>query len=299
MSTIIKSNVRFTGDPKSLPPTLLADRHSGMVAGYGLRRLSRAYDGPCITISRQSDGELMPIGFSGNSLDVSAVEEFANGEVCGVYHIHNQVGDKNYIQNSAFPTQPKITDSSGKVHIVNGKPSMYFDGQSLFSAGALNGMMQNSNSLILATAYKITGEKPARTGIVSTAVGSTGVIEMVVQADYVPNANILAINRHPSDGITVINKTASNNNDLQVATLYADWQSGNTGFVGGAFGNLESSGTFLQSNENVYIGQRFIDEGGETRMIGFVSEFSFFIDSSTSERNLESINADLSAYYLR
>ena len=53
---------------------------SGAAAAYGTRRLNGNYSGACMTIRRASDGTTQTIGFVGEEIDESAIDDFLHGQ---------------------------------------------------------------------------------------------------------------------------------------------------------------------------------------------------------------------------
>ena len=94
---------------------------------YGLALLNSDYDGNCITVRRASDNSTTNIGFSGQDLDIAALETFCSGTDGFVTTWFDQSGNiVNAVQTTASQ-QPQIV-SSGSVISENGKPAIQFDG---------------------------------------------------------------------------------------------------------------------------------------------------------------------------
>ena len=94
---------------------------------YGLALLNSDYDGNCITVRRASDNSTTNIGFSGQDLDIAALETFCSGTDGFVSVWFDQSGNSNNATQTTASSQPKIV-SSGSVILENGKPSISFDG---------------------------------------------------------------------------------------------------------------------------------------------------------------------------
>ena len=57
---------------------LLLDQYSGAAAAYSVRKLSSSYSGSALRVRRSSDNAEQDIGFDGENLDTSALEDFVN-----------------------------------------------------------------------------------------------------------------------------------------------------------------------------------------------------------------------------
>ena len=112
------------------PPaaTLLLDLYGeDVTAAYGLRKLRTAYTGAAIRVRRFSDNTEQDIGFDSNGdLDTSALTTFVGSNSASIVTWYEQSGQPS-TYNLTQPTtsrQPRITDSSGNVFTLNGKPAI-------------------------------------------------------------------------------------------------------------------------------------------------------------------------------
>ena len=114
--------------PKTAAPAaLLLDTYTGASAAYSLRLLRTAYSGSAIRVRRSSDNAEQDFGFVSNDLDTASLLTFCgvgNGFVTTWY---DQSGNANNATNSTAIAQPQIV-SSGAMILINGKPSVQFDG---------------------------------------------------------------------------------------------------------------------------------------------------------------------------
>jgi hypothetical protein len=126
----------------------LLDNYSGATAAYGLRRLRAAYTGNAIEVTNGSTTQ--DIGFDSNgALDQSALETYAAGAEVKVSKWYDQANSNNLSQTSDA-ARPTITDSSGNMLTLNGKPAMKLAGaQSLPAASNFNANV-NVNELVAA-----------------------------------------------------------------------------------------------------------------------------------------------------
>jgi hypothetical protein len=126
----------------------LLDNYSGATAAYGLRRLRAAYTGNAIEVTNGSTTQ--DIGFDSNGdLNQSALETYASGAEVKVSKWYDQANSNNLSQTSDA-ARPTITDSSGNMLTLNGKPAMKLAGaQSLPAASNFNANA-NINELVAA-----------------------------------------------------------------------------------------------------------------------------------------------------
>ena len=108
--------------------TGLLDTYSGASVAYSLRRLSSTYTGNLIRVRRSSDNAEQNIGYdSNNVLDTASLLTFVGAGNGFVTTWYDQSGNANNATNSTAITQPQIV-SSGAMILINGKPSVQFDG---------------------------------------------------------------------------------------------------------------------------------------------------------------------------
>ncbi len=107
---------------------LLLDTYSGAAAAYSLRKLRTAYTGNAITVRRSSDNTSQQIGFDSNgNLDTTSLLSFVGAGNGFVTTWFDQSGNNNNASSSTLAEQPQIV-SGGNLILVNGKPSISFDG---------------------------------------------------------------------------------------------------------------------------------------------------------------------------
>ena len=149
----------------------LLDNYSGATAAYGLRRLRAAYTGNAIEVTNGSTTQ--DIGFDSNGdLNQSALETYASGAEVKVSKWYDQANSNNLSQTSDA-ARPTITDSSGNMLTLNGKPAMKLAGaQSLPAASNLNANV-NVNELVAAWVGSV-NQLTAGNNMVSHWASSTG-----------------------------------------------------------------------------------------------------------------------------
>jgi hypothetical protein len=108
--------------------SLLLDQYgANITAAYSVRKLRTAYTGPAMRIRRFSDNAEQDINFDSNGdLDTAAITSFVGSNSAAVVTWYEQSGQAS-AWNLTQPTttrQPRITDSSGNVFTVNGKPAV-------------------------------------------------------------------------------------------------------------------------------------------------------------------------------
>ncbi len=108
--------------------SLLLDQYgANITAAYSVRKLRTAYTGPAMRVRRFSDNTEQDIGFDSNGdLDTAAITSFVGANDASIVAWYEQSGQASD-WNLAQPTttrQPRITDSSGTIYALNGKPSI-------------------------------------------------------------------------------------------------------------------------------------------------------------------------------
>jgi hypothetical protein len=99
---------------------------------FSLRRLP-SYTGNCIRVVRDSDSTTLDVGFSGDSLDVTAITSFCSGTVGRIIRWYNQV-DGSFFDQATQTNQPIIYQSAA-VTVENGLPTLLMDlNDRIFSA---------------------------------------------------------------------------------------------------------------------------------------------------------------------
>ncbi len=112
----------------SPPPALVLDSLSAGAA-YSTRRLRTAYTGPALRVRRSSDNVEQDIGFSGNSLNTTALTSFIGSNSGFVVTWYDQSGNGRHVTNADPAQQPRIVNA-GAVETQNGAPSFFFNGTS-------------------------------------------------------------------------------------------------------------------------------------------------------------------------
>lgn len=124
-------------------PQLLLDTYPNAAAAYSLRKLRTAYTGNAIRVRRSSGIPAeQDIGFVNNVLDTASLLTFCGAGDGFITTWYDQSGNGNNATNSTAIAQPQIV-SSGAMILINGKPSIQFDGSndqlnlgSVITAGA-------------------------------------------------------------------------------------------------------------------------------------------------------------------
>jgi hypothetical protein len=123
-------------------PSLLLDTYTNAAVAYSLRKLRTAYTGSAIRVRRSVDNAEQNIGFVDNVLDTASLLTFCGAGNGFVTTWYDQSGNANNAINSTAIAQPQIV-SSGAMILINGKPSVQFDGSndqlnlgSVITAGA-------------------------------------------------------------------------------------------------------------------------------------------------------------------
>jgi hypothetical protein len=110
---------------------LVLDIYPNAAAAYSLRKLRSAYTGNAIRVRRSNDNAEQDIGFGLFGIDTAALISFVGANNGFVTTWYDQSGNnRNSVQTTAA-NQPQIV-SSGSVLILNGLPTIKFDGTNDF-----------------------------------------------------------------------------------------------------------------------------------------------------------------------
>jgi hypothetical protein len=150
----------------------LLDIYPNAAAAYSLRKLRSAYTGSAIRVRRSvgSPSEI-DIGFSGEDLNIAALESFCSGTNGFVTTWYDQSGNaRNATQTTAI-NQPQIV-SGGSVINENGKPALQFDGSNDFlNRTELASNLFGTNFSVFAV-HKVTGGSTRKFILESTSANS-------------------------------------------------------------------------------------------------------------------------------
>ena len=124
----------------------LIDTYSGATAAYSLRLLSSSYSGNAVKVRRASDNAEADIGFSGDSLDVSALATHCGSSEGFVSVWYDQSGNANNATQTTASNQPRIYDGS-KYIVENGKAAIEFDGSGDHFDLSISGLNINNMSV--------------------------------------------------------------------------------------------------------------------------------------------------------
>jgi hypothetical protein len=97
----------------------------GATVAYSLRKLNSLYNGPLLTIRRDSDNAETNIGFYRYTLDTQAISNFAGAGSAYVKTWYDQSGNGNNQQQLTTTAQPLIY-SSGSLITEGAQPAVYF-----------------------------------------------------------------------------------------------------------------------------------------------------------------------------
>lgn len=113
--------------PKTPAFVGLLDTYPNASVAYSLRRLSSTYTGNAIRVRRSSDNTEQDFGFVNNVLDTASLLTFCGAGNGFVTTWYDQSGNANNATTGVAVSQPQIV-SSGAMILINGKPSVQFDG---------------------------------------------------------------------------------------------------------------------------------------------------------------------------
>jgi hypothetical protein len=99
----------------SQPNILPADYGDGAAAAYSLRKVKASYSGNCIDVRRSSDDTTSSIGFSGNELDTTALEDFVNEE--------HTIADEDFSSSTDWALGTGVSIADGVMSFSNSSSS--------------------------------------------------------------------------------------------------------------------------------------------------------------------------------
>jgi len=150
---------RFAGRfraPGSLMPDIYGDAFWALVDSAVIKLSLRYLGGTnCVKVRRDSDDQEQDIGFSGSSIDATALDTFCSGANGYVKTWYDQSANAYEFTQADTTKQPKIYDSATGIVLENGKPALLCDGvdDMLTDAG---GMTSYAQPLTLFAVSKIT-----------------------------------------------------------------------------------------------------------------------------------------------
>lgn len=116
------------------PPLVLDELGVAAAAAYSLRQLRNAYTGAAINVTRSSDGTTSAIGFSGGSLDTTALLAFVGSGNGFVNTWYDQSGNGLNLTQSTAASQPQIV-ASGALYEFSSRPYFYVNGAGINGGG--------------------------------------------------------------------------------------------------------------------------------------------------------------------
>jgi hypothetical protein len=147
-TAIEENQMRHFGIGEQEPPALPLDKVKGAAAAYGLRKLQESYDGPLVKVRKGLDANLRLEDFYPDSEGMLSLNsKNANGVKLStwlttepsatdafVHTWYDQSGNRRDAVQGTPANQPRIVDA-GKIKMMNGVPSVYFDGTSDYLSG--------------------------------------------------------------------------------------------------------------------------------------------------------------------
>lgn len=120
---------------------LLVDMNYGATVAYSLRKLNSNYNGPVLTIRRDSDNAETNIGFYRYTLDTQSIANFAGAGSAYVKTWYDQSGNNYNLSQTSSINQPLIY-SSGSIQVENIQPTIYFPNSSSLRTNPLPAIAQ-------------------------------------------------------------------------------------------------------------------------------------------------------------
>lgn len=139
---------RFSGVEHITLPDLPLDIVSDAAFGYGLRRLHSGYTGAAIRVRRSSDNAEQDIGFTGNDLDIVSLLSFIGSNSGFVKTRYDQSGQRLDSTQQTNGNQARIINA-GVLDTVNGKPALWFSGDSWYTADASFGTIRQYTACVV------------------------------------------------------------------------------------------------------------------------------------------------------
>lgn len=115
MSFFMNSSI-FDDDYVPIIDQLSATAQSNLFDARSFYKLRADYTGFCVTIRRTSDGVELDIGFSGNYVDVDAINTFLGGGAGTIAKWYDQSGNGYDIFNTDATEQPNIANGQFAAH---------------------------------------------------------------------------------------------------------------------------------------------------------------------------------------
>ena len=161
MAIILGGPGIFLGGTSTPPVTpLLLDTYGGAAVAYSLRKLSSTYSGSAIRVRRSSDNAEQDIGFVSGDLDTSSLLSFVGANNGFITTWYDQSGNSRDAEQSSNTNQPQIV-LSGSVVMVDGNPSIQFDGNNTYFVISSN---ITGEGFSIYTTFKANSQDPAQDG---------------------------------------------------------------------------------------------------------------------------------------
>ncbi len=155
LNSVITNGV---GGPVATPivSSLSADGQTSAKLVVGLRKLVSTYNGPAIRLRRSSDDAESDFGFSGNELDLTAINTFLGGSTGFATTLYDQSGNGGDVTQTNASNQPTFVSNG-----LNGKPSLYMS-----SSQFMNNTVNYPSPFTVVYAARQTG--PSRSRMLSS-----------------------------------------------------------------------------------------------------------------------------------
>lgn len=264
---------------KACPVDLLSTRPA---SGYGTRRLTRRYTGPCLNMRRSSDNATLDIWFAGDVLDVQALYAFTGaGNSAYVVTWYDHFGSANCAQSTAG-SQPRLVNV-GVVDKVGDRLAPKFSGSQSLSSSVLAVSVGSTSSLTMTGVFNITSASNARAlpGYFASTYDYDNVGSAIFA--YAPSATVIAGYRNNSQKSQL---TTALGTTYAACSVY-DGANHSLRLNGSAGTPVASTGTFGSTGTI-----RFGTDNGGTSTTGSICEAVLFAsalsisEQSVAERNM-------------
>ena len=155
---------------------LLLNTYNNATVAVGLVRLDKNYAGSCIRVRRSSDNAVQDIGFSGDSLDTSALTSFLGANHGYVTTWYDQSGNGNDLTETKTSLLPIIA-TSGTIETSGGLPAIKQSGNKRLKVSKLSGATMSATSTVFGVAKNTANKRIFLSAEISAVDGYVGAAE--------------------------------------------------------------------------------------------------------------------------
>jgi len=235
----LRNKIRRSRAGGAVPILLDQTFATGATAAYSLRKLKSSAT-KAVRVREDSGNTETDIGFSGGTLDTTALLNHVGSNNGFVTKWYDQSGNGNDASRSTASQQPKIV-SSGTVIKENGKPTIEFDGTDDELESASTSLTNNTISFLWVQSLTVEGVFFEFGGLVSDGIS----VNEVVRLSYAPNngstSGTFIVQKNTQSIIEIYDNGSSNEQFLNGSQTSDSRTLGNTGNYPITIGNNVSS----------------------------------------------------------